>query len=140
MKVRLMYLLVAFVAAGALGAAQGALKLGAPTFLPQDPQTPKPDIMLTGCVTQGSAPAVFILDNAKVNPGDQKEKGKVYLLVPDMEDLALSKQVNHEVTVTGVPEAKPAPTVGQKIVEKELPKFSAKSLVLVADKCQGTTR
>lgn len=139
MKRKLMYLPVVLAAATGFVAAQGAVKLSSVSFAPQQTQKPA-DVTLTGCVTQGSAPSVFILDNAKMNASDQKEKGKVYLLVPEGEDLGLAHHVNHEVSVTGIADSKPAPPAGQKVVEKDLPKFSAKSLVMIADKCQVAAR
>jgi hypothetical protein len=126
MKRRLMYLSAAFVAAAGLGAAQGVVKPDAP-----------PDLMLTGCMTRGSTPTIFILDNAKHLPDDPSEKGKVYLLVANAEEGFLARQVNHEVTVTGVADDKPAPLAGKKFVEKDLPTFTAKTVALVAEKCQS---
>lgn len=100
------------------------------------------EVSVTGCVTQGSGPTVFILDNARMNAKDMNEKGKTYLLVAGTEDLMLRSHVNHEVTVTGTAESKmaPVPPAGQKINEKELPKFTAKSLTQVSDTCTTTAR
>jgi len=101
----------------------------------QDKQ--KPDVTLTGCVTQGSSPTTFILDNARLNVDDRGEKGKIFLIVSASEDLNLAKHLNHEVSVTGTADQKTmvAPAAGQKVDEKDLPKLSAKSVITVADKC-----
>lgn len=103
----------------------------------QQPQKDRPDVTLTGCVTQGSSPSVFILDNARLNADDRGEKGKIFMLVAGTEDLNLSKNLNHEVTITGAADQKTmvTPTTGQKVDEKDLPKLTAKSLTVVADKC-----
>jgi hypothetical protein len=103
----------------------------------QQQKQDKPEVTLTGCVTQGSSPAVFILDNARINTDDRTEKGKIFLLVAGAEDLNLKNHVNHEVSITGQADAKTmvTPPPGSKIEEKELPKLTAKSLTVVADKC-----
>jgi hypothetical protein len=110
-----------------------------PPVTPQQQQQ-KPEVTLTGCVTQGSAPTVFILENARLKVDDKGEKGKSYMLVAAAEDLNFAKNVNHEVTVTGVADPKTVvtPPAGQKIEEKDLPKLSAKSMVVIADKCSPT--
>jgi hypothetical protein len=101
-----------------------------------------PDVSVTGCLTQGSGPTVFILDNARMNPRDTNEKAKTYLLVAASEDLGFAKQLNHQVSVTGIAEVKaPAmPPAGQKLTEKDLPKLTAKSLTQVADTCTPASR
>ena len=66
-----------------------------------DQQKNPPDVSITGCLTQGSGPTVFILDNARMNPRDQNEKAKSYLLVAATEDLGFANQLNHQVSVTG---------------------------------------
>ena len=106
-----------------------------------DQKTPPP-VTLQGCVIQGSGPTVFILDNARVKPEDKTEKGKQYVIVAGTEDLQLNKHVNHEVTITGSAEAKvaPAPPPGQAVAEKDLPKLTAKSVVMVSDRCATATR
>jgi hypothetical protein len=49
----------------------------------------------------------------------------------------LSNHLNKEVTVTGEAELKtpPTPPAGQKVQEKDLPKFTAKAVSVVADRC-----
>src|SRR6185295_6941605 len=55
---------------------------------PQQQQKDKPDVTLTGCLSQGSSPTVFILDNAKLNVEDRGEKGKIFVLVAGTEHLS----------------------------------------------------
>jgi hypothetical protein len=127
-------LATALVAAqGAGSAAQGAAQQ------PQASEQAK-DVTVTGCVIQGSGPTVFILDDARTNPQDQNEKSRQYVLVAASEDLSLKTHLNQEVRVTGIAELKtpPTPPAGQRVQEKDLPKFTAKSLTMVADRCTAT--
>jgi hypothetical protein len=109
---------------------------------PAAPQNSPSDTTLTGCVTQGSSPTVFLLGNARMNARDTNEKGKDYILVAATEDLSLKTHLNHEVTVTGNAETKvaPMPPAGQKVNEKDLPKLTAKSVTEVADTCTMSPR
>src|SRR5436190_8234352 len=90
-------------------------------------QTPRPkavpapaDVTLRGCVMQGSAATVFVLDNAKKDPKSTTEKGVRYLVVPATEDLMLNAHVNHLVDIRGQVIAKPAPPAGKPVMEKDL--------------------
>ena len=107
----------------------------------QDPQTPqnspKPDVALTGCLIQGSSPAVFIFDNARKDPKDQNEKAGRYVVVAVGEDLNLRSNLNHEVLIMGSPEMKVLPP--GKVDEKDLPRFSAKSVTLVSNTCTAAS-
>ena len=137
MKRHVLSVIVASVFATGLVAAQGAGAQQPPQTQPA-PQTQKaPEATLTGCVIQGSSPNVFILDAARTNPQDQKEKAQTFLLVAGTEDLKFSAHLNHEVRITGVAESKtpPAPPAGQKVAEKDLPKLTAASVTMVADRC-----
>lgn len=110
---------------------------------PQDPQKTNPkDITLTGCVIQGSAPTVFLLDNARVNTQDPSEKGRTFVIVEATQDLNVKTHLDHEVTITGKAEDKtpPTPPPGEKIAEKDLPQLQASSLTMVADRCTGTVK
>ena len=126
----------------------GSLAVATVLVAAQDPKPQTPaqpasqDVTLTGCLTQGSGPTVFILDNAKQNARDQNEKGKTYLLVASAEDLSFKNHVNHEVMVTGAADAKAAmpPAAGGKMTEKDLPKLTAKSITPVADTCTAPGR
>ncbi|HZL96589.1 MAG TPA: hypothetical protein VFB99_23235 [Vicinamibacterales bacterium] len=134
MKRHVLSVIVASVFATGLVAAQGAGS--APPQQP--PQTQKaPEATITGCVIQGSSPTVFILEAARVNPQDRNEKVKTYVLVAGTEDLQFKAHLNHEVRVTGVAESTtpPTPPAGQKVAEKDLPKLTAQSVTMVADRC-----
>jgi hypothetical protein len=105
---------------------------------PQQTQVPKaPEITLTGCIIQGSAPSIFILSGAKKDPDDPKELGVTYFLVADSEDLNFKPHLNHSVRLTGTAELKtpPVPPAGGKVAEKDLLKFTAKSATMVSDRC-----
>jgi hypothetical protein len=132
MKRHVLSVIVASVFATGLVAAQGS------GSAQTQPQTQKaPEAVLTGCIIQGSSPTVFILDSARQNAQDQNEKAKTYVLVVGAEDLDFKQHLNHEVRVTGVAENKtpPTPPAGQKVQEKDLPKLTAKSVTMVADRC-----
>jgi hypothetical protein len=94
-----------------------------------------PEVTLTGCIVQGSSPTVFIFDNAKKDPKSTTEKGVRYVAVIAAEDVDLRKNLNHEVQMTGQIELKAAPPAGQKVEEKDLPRFSAKTLTSLSDTC-----
>ena len=128
MKRNLLGMIVAMALATPLVAAQQQQQ--------QTPVNPK-DITLTGCVIQGSAPTVFLLDNARVNTQDPSEKGRTFVIAPATEDLNISTHLDHEVTITGKAEDKvvPTPKPGEKVDEKDLPKLQASSLTMVADRC-----
>jgi hypothetical protein len=135
------------IMATALVAAQGDQKPPQPTPNPQPPAAPQtpaaparqttPEVSLTGCLTQGTSPTVFILDNAKLSSAEKTEKGKTYVLASGTENLNFKAHLNHEVTITGMAESKvsAAPTPGQKVDEKDLPTLTAKSLTMMADRC-----
>src|SRR5262249_19743135 len=92
----------------------------APNKPPQDkPQTPQ-DVSLTGCLTQGSSPAVFVLNNVQAGAGSTT-RWTSYRLAKDKEDIDFAKDINHEVTVTGTAEDKAPLPPGQKAQETELP-------------------
>lgn len=104
----------------------------------QDPEKTNPkDITLTGCVIQGSAPTVFLLDNARINTQDPSEKGRTFVIAEATQDLNVKAHLDHEVTITGKAEDKtpPTPKPGEKVDEKDLPKLQASSLTMVADRC-----
>lgn len=132
------------IMATAFVAAQGDQKPPQPPQAPAAPQTPAaparqmpPEVSLTGCLTQGTGPTVFILDNAKLSSAEKTEKGQTYVLASGPENLNFKTHLNHEVTITGVAESKvsAAPTPGQKVDEKDLPKLTAKSVTMIADRC-----
>jgi hypothetical protein len=129
--------------AAAVVAAQGTK----PPISPDEPQKTAPqtapqtkqqtaDVVLTGCLIQGTGPAIFILDNAKVSAADPAERPQQYVLASGTEDLNFKTHLNHEVTVSGSAMAMKAPEpAGKKIEEKDLPMLTAKSLTMVSDRC-----
>ena len=137
MKRQVLSVIVASVFATALVAAQGAGAQQPPQPQPQGQAQKAAETVITGCVIQGSSPTVFILETARLNPQDRNEKVKTFLLVAGTEDLKLKDHLNHEVRVTGLAEAKtiPTPPAGQKVPEKDLPKLTAQSVTMVADRC-----
>lgn len=107
-----------------------------------DPQSQKPatqEVTLTGCLVQGSVPTVFLFDNAKKDPANKEEKGVKYFVVVGTEDLNLRNHLNHEVRIVGIWDGKVAPATG-KVEEKDLPRFTAKSVTMVADTCTASVR
>ena len=112
---------------------------------PPDPQAqtqPKPvtqEITLTGCLIQGTTPTVFIFDNARKDPKSPTEKAVKYVVVPTTQDLNLRPHLNHEVQIVGVWDGRTAPA-GGKVEEKDLPRFTAKSVTMVADTCTPAVR
>jgi len=95
------------------------------------------EITVTGCLVQGSAANVFILQNAKQDPQSAGEKAARYVVVPAAEDLVLKPHLNHQVRLLGVPDGRPQPVVqaGTPVDEKSIPALSAKSLTMVAASC-----
>ena len=113
-----------------------------PPALPPEAQTQKPateEIILTGCMVQGSTPAVFLFDNARKDPKSPTEKPVKYVLVAGSEDLKFPAHLNHEVRIVGVWDGRTAPATG-KVEEKDLPRFTAKSVTMVADTCTPMAR
>lgn len=130
--------LATFVVCFAIGAVSGFQVQNPPAQMPPVTQRTiqQPDVMLTGCLVQGSSPAVYIFDNAKKDPKSTTEKGVRYLVVAVGEDLDLRSNLNHEVLLTGTIDAKiPALPPNQKPTEKDLPKFNTMTVVSVSDTC-----
>src|SRR4030095_9245788 len=135
---------------GSFALATSLVAQGASTQNPPPAQTPPPqqqqqqqpqadqrkgtEVTFTGCVIQGSTPATFILDNARVKPDDPNEKAVTYVLLADTEDLMLKEHLTHQVRVVGEVERRTPPVAqpGQKIPEKDLLKLTAKGGTLVA--------
>jgi len=105
-----------------------------PKNSPAQAKMPAPEVVLTGCIVQGSGPTVFLLDNARPQ-SDKVARGRTYRLESVAEDLDFHANLNKEVDITGVAEQKPAPASGQKVAEKDLPKLSARSVAVLSDKC-----
>jgi hypothetical protein len=93
------------------------------------------DVTVTGCLVYGSAPSVFLLEDAKIDPDSKDEKAKTYFLAAAVPDLKAN--LNKQVRIIGQAETKepPAPPAGQKVSEQDLPKLSVKTIAAVADRC-----
>jgi len=112
-----------------------------PTQNPPSTQDQKmPEVTLTGCLVQGSSPAVFIFENAKKDPKSTTEKPGKYVVVAATEDLNLRAHVTHEVRITGLTDNKPVPLPNQKVEEKDLPKLSATALTMISNTCPTPTK
>lgn len=128
---------------------------------PDQSQKKGHEITVTGCLVQGSSPTVFLLQNARLNPKDRNEKATAYRLIAATEDLNFSKQLNHEVSVTGTGDQASAMSSGmssrtsstsstsgtstsagqrQTMNENELPKLEATIVTTVADSCTTSSQ
>ena len=111
--------------------------------------TQTPDTTLTGCLIQGSGPNVYILENGRMSTAAASEKGKSYVLtiVPGSTAVDFRSQVNRQVRIVGLTDdkaasavvispdpASPTATV-VKVEEKDMPKFSARTVTRVGDTC-----
>jgi len=134
---------------------------------PSQPQSPpttssateSKDQSLTGCLVQGSGPTVFLLENAKVAADTSSTRpsaassqsaasiadvnGKTYVVTATAASVDLKTQLNHQVTITGTGDTTissasvPAPAQNARMSEKDMPKFSAKTIMKVADTCSA---
>jgi hypothetical protein len=111
---------------------------------PNVPQRRTPaELVLTGCIVQGSTPAVFLFD-AKKDPTSAVEKAERYLLIPAAEDVVLRPHLNHVVRITGELELKVSampmtpsmrPTSAAPGDERSMQRVNVKNLTVVSDKC-----
>lgn len=135
MKRQALAFVASLVCAGALVAAQSAPP---PPQTPADPQQKPQEISVTGCLIQGSAPNVFVLENARVKPEDQNEKAATYVITVAKPEMSLKAHLNHSIKVTGIAEkvvAAAPPAGGAKPKEGDLPKFTASAVTMVSDRC-----
>jgi hypothetical protein len=142
-------LVTAFAVSLAVGSAAAVLAAQqqpptAPPVSAQTPQTPAAkdapaDVTLTGCLVQGSAPNVFVFQNAKKDAKSTSEKGVSYVVVASSETINLRSHLNHEIQVTGQSDGKIAPMSSERASETELPKLSAKNVTMIANTCATTT-
>jgi hypothetical protein len=100
----------------------------------QKPAPQPPEVMLHGCVVQGTTPGIFLLTNA-INPAKKGDTPKIYRLTAQVEDPDWVSVTNKQVTITGIPGVKPQPKPGEKINEEELPTFSVSKFEAIADTC-----
>ena len=132
MKTSLTILAVCF-AVSSFAAAQQQQQQQPPAQEQQKPAPP--EITLTGCLIQGSAPTVFIFENAKKDPKSTEETAVKFVVVAAAEDLNLRNHLNHSVTIVGIGDGKATVPSTRKVEEKDLPRLSAKSVTMVADTC-----
>jgi hypothetical protein len=132
MKRQILGVIIGSSLATALVAAQGAQT--PPAAAPSQGDKVK-EVAVTGCLVQGSAPAIFLLEDARMNPEDKGEKAKTYFLSAAATDLKAN--LNKEVRIAGQAETKepPAPPAGKKVAEADLPKLAVKTITAVADRC-----
>ena len=153
MKRTVSAVVVSLVLAGTFALAQTPYPQNPPpsATAPTSQEQKIPESTLTGCLIQGSGPTVFILDNARLSTDAKTAEGKKYIVM--MADPAgLRNQLNRQISVTGTPDAMSAagrqtpqagpgqaepgaPQAGQKVDERDLPKFSGKTILRVADVC-----
>lgn len=110
------------------------------------------DTTLVGCLVQGSGPNVFIIENAKASSAAASDKGKSYVLAvaPGAQSVDFRTQLNRQVRIVGMTEggavtvsagaARPSTTVETpsatvKIEEKDMAKFSTRTIARVGDTC-----
>lgn len=137
-------LLTAFAVSVAVGSAAAVLTAQQPpatppaasTEAPQAPAQAKPaDVTLTGCLVQGSAPNVFVFQNAKKDAKSTEEKGVSFVVVASSETINLRPHLNHEIQITGQSDGKIAPVSSEGKPENELPKLSAKNVTMISNTC-----
>ena len=97
------------------------------------------DLTLTGCLVQGSAPNVFVFQNAKKDSKSTAEKGVSYVVVASSDTLNLRNHLNHEIQISGQSDGKIAPVSTERASETELPKLTAKNITMIANTCATTT-
>ena len=126
---------------------------------PARPQAPAPggaaqapagaDVTLSGCLVQGSSPNVYIIENAKTSTALPSDKGKSYVLtVAPSATVDFRSQLNHQVRIVGLtddksamiatPPAAGAPSASTPVVkvdEKDMPKFTTRTLSRISDTC-----
>jgi len=123
-----------------VGVGASAMQQTPPPNPQAQPQTPPTqEITLTGCLIQGTTPTVFIFDKARKDPKSPTEKAVKYVVVPSAADLNLRPHLNHEVQIVGVWDGRTAPAT-DKVEEKDLPRFTAKSVTMVSDTCTPAVR
>ena len=110
-----------------------------------------PDATLTGCLIQGSGPNVYILENAKASAAVASDKGKSYVLtVAPSATVDFRSQLNHQVRIVGLsadgsksavvvspgePASPAASATVVKIEEKDMPRFSTRTITSIGDTC-----
>ena len=124
------------------GQAQSEAQVSQPPVL--QPILSSEGIQLTGCLVQGSSPAIFLLDKAKKDPGDKTEEGRKYFLSPAAPGVDLKAHLKHAVRVTAtedfkvsaMPVREPVPPSTERPgEERTLPRLIIKTITMVSEKC-----
>lgn len=103
--------------------------------VPTTPATPQPpEVVLHGCLVQGTTPGVFLLRSA-IDPSKKGDTPKIYRLTSQIEDPDFTSVMNKQVRVVGIPDAKPQPKMTEKIRDEDLPAFSISKFEAIADSC-----
>ena len=151
MKRAALSLMLSFAVAGSLYAAQdpaprpepaAAPAAQAPAVTVQTNQDKTTDITVTGCLIQGSAPNVWVLENAKMSTAAATDTGKSYIVVVTGA-ADLKPHLNHQVRIVGGENAtvKVTPTPGGAQVEVKqndeasFPRLNARTVTMVANTC-----
>jgi hypothetical protein len=148
MKRAALSLMLSFAVAGSLYAAQDPAPRPEPAAAPaaqapaapaQPSQDKTSDITVTGCLIQGSAPNVWVLENAKMSTASATDKGKSYVVVVSGA-ADLKPHLNHQVRIVGAENAasRAAAPSGQaegKADEASFPKLNARTVTMVANTC-----
>ena len=96
------------------------------------PAKPAPEVGLTGCLEEGTAPGTFVLRNARQRPDDLPEKSSDYL-VSQVVPLQLEGHMKHSVRLFGqVKEADPIPSDDSEV---RLPILNASELRMASESC-----
>lgn len=101
---------------------------------PPPPPPEPPQVTLSGCLTQGSLPSIFILENARPAAGTTQETGTRYLVVAEAKDIDLLAHLNHDVQLTGTSEGT-IPPPEKPVEERDLPTLRVRTLDMLSNTC-----
>ena len=133
-----------------------------PPQTPRNTQDKGQEVTLTGCLIQGSGPSVFIIDEAKRSADDKNEKAMSYILAedPSAKNLDFRTNLNHKVRIVGMLDNRSGAAMGAGSAgaggvgtgagttgaaagqagrqdEKNMRKFTAKSVQVLSDSCNS---
>jgi hypothetical protein len=94
------------------------------------------EVVLTGCVAEGSTPGVFVLSHATARPAVQ-DISPTFRLVSAGADLDFSLNADHQVQASGVAELfiPPEPPPGKRLDPRDLPAFAVRMIRNVGERC-----
>jgi hypothetical protein len=105
--------------------------------IPQAPgDAPETQVVtVTGCVTEGTDPGVYVLSHATAKP-DIQNTPRTFRLVSGGAALDFTLHANHQVQTSGVAELKvtPDPRAG-RADPRDLPAFAARTMHNVSERC-----